>query len=70
LQAARKKVEGAMVDLDGEWYYRIDNYESMEDFFMTIVSPSDHWMYLSSNGSLSAGRDQPQQCFFPLLYRG
>jgi hypothetical protein len=65
LQAARKKVEGAMVELDGEWYYRIDNYESMEDFFMTIVSPSDHWMYLSSNGSLSAGRINRNNAFFP-----
>jgi hypothetical protein len=65
LQADRKKVSGGMVELDGELFNRINNYEAMEDFFMTIVSPSDHWMYLSSNGSLSAGRINRNNAFFP-----
>ncbi len=37
----------------------------MPDFFMTIVSDSDHWMFISSNGSLSAGRKNRDNALFP-----
>ena len=37
----------------------------MPDFFMSIVSDSDHWMFLSSNGSLSAGRKDRDNALFP-----
>lgn len=32
---------------------------------MTIVSDTDHWMYLSSNGSLAAGRKNRDNSLFP-----
>ncbi|MEI8047965.1 MAG: hypothetical protein WCI92_11345, partial [Bacteroidota bacterium] len=35
------------------------------DFFMTIVSDSDHWMFISSNGALSAGRKDRNNALFP-----
>ena len=28
----------------------------MRPFFMTLVSGSDHWMFISSTGALTAGR--------------
>jgi hypothetical protein len=65
LRAVKKKVEGGFVEMEGELFYRIGDYEAMEFFFMTIVSPYDHWMYLSSNGSLSAGRINRNNAFFP-----
>ena len=37
----------------------------MPPFFMSIVSPSDHWMFISSNGGLTAGRKNPDNALFP-----
>jgi hypothetical protein len=37
----------------------------MPDFFISIVSDSDHWMFISSNGSLSAGRKDRDNALFP-----
>ncbi len=58
-------VEGAFVEMDGERYYKISNADRMPDFFMSIVSASDHWMFISSNGSLSAGRKNSENALFP-----
>jgi len=59
------EVKGEFVDIGGEKFYRIGNCSRMADFFMTIVSDSDHWMFLSSNGSLSAGRKNRDNALFP-----
>src|SRR6056297_1136312 len=37
----------------------------MRPFFMSIVSDSNHWMFISSNGGVSAGRKNPQYALFP-----
>ena len=37
----------------------------MPDFFISIVSDSDHWMFISSKGSLSAGRKDRNNALFP-----
>ena len=37
----------------------------MRPFFMSIVSHSDHWMFLASNGGLSAGRVNSDHALFP-----
>ena len=61
----RAEVEGQFVEIENEKFYKICNYNQMPDFFMTIVSDSDHWMYISSNGSLSAGRKDRNNALFP-----
>lgn len=61
----KSNVVGQFVDIDGERYYQIQNYHEMPDFFMSIVSDSNHWMYISSNGSLSAGRKNRDNALFP-----
>jgi hypothetical protein len=58
-------VDGRLVDLDGERYYRIGRYDRMDPFFMSVVSDSDHWMFLSSTGGLTAGRRDPDNALFP-----
>jgi len=58
-------VQGEYVDLDGERFYKISNVQLMPDFFISIVSASDHWMFISSNGSLSAGRKNSESSLFP-----
>ncbi len=65
LKYVEKEVKGEFVMLDQEKFYKISNYDEMPDFFMTIVSNSDHWMFISSNGSLSAGRINRDNALFP-----
>jgi hypothetical protein len=65
LQLGKKGVSGAFIEIEGEKYYKISHFNEMPDFFMTIVSDSDHWMYLSSNGSLTAGRKNRNNALFP-----
>ena len=43
----------------------IDRIERMRPFLVSVVSASDHWLYVSSNGGLSAGRVDPDSCLFP-----
>jgi hypothetical protein len=58
-------IQGQQVTLEGADFYQIANYDRMRPFFMTVVSDSDHWMFVSSNGSLSAGRRNADQALFP-----
>lgn len=50
---------------EGERYYKIAGHDAMRPFFMTIVSDANHWMYISSNGGLTAGRKNPEYALFP-----
>ncbi|HAS8511361.1 TPA: hypothetical protein I7748_00675 [Vibrio vulnificus] len=58
-------VEGSFVDLLGERYYKIAHVDKMAPFFISVVSSSDHWLFISSTGSLSAGRIRPENALFP-----
>jgi hypothetical protein len=51
--------------INGEKYYKILNCHQMRPFFMSIVSDSNHWMFISSNGGLSAGRKNAENALFP-----
>jgi len=59
------KVHGKYVNLLGELYYCIENYDQMPPFFMSIVSDTDHWMFNSSTGGLTAGRMRADLSLFP-----
>ena len=56
---------GEEVTLGGETYYKISSVDRMRPFFMSIVSHSDHWMFIASNGGLSAGRKNSDFALFP-----
>jgi hypothetical protein len=58
-------VTGEMVDLHGERFYKISNVDRMRPFFMSLVSDGNHWMFLSSNGGLTAGRKNSEFSLFP-----
>jgi hypothetical protein len=60
-------VTGEFVIIDGESYYRISNVDRMPPFLVSLVSGSDHWMFLSSNGGLTAGRRDPDHALFPYV---
>jgi hypothetical protein len=65
LTTDQNKVSGNYIDLEGELFYKISHYDQMPPFFMSIVSSSDHWMFISSNGGLTAGRKNPDNAVFP-----
>lgn len=62
---AKSEVKGELVDFNGENYYKISNHDAMRPFFMSIVSDSNHWMFISSNGGLTAGRKNSDSALFP-----
>ena len=51
--------------IDSEAYYKISSVDAMRPFFMSIVSDSNHWMFIGSNGGLSAGRVDAENALFP-----
>jgi hypothetical protein len=65
LQSSQGKIRGEFVDLLGDKFYKIENYDRMPPFFMSIVSSSNHWLFISSTGGLSAGRVSAEQALFP-----
>ncbi len=65
MQNPSDRVEGEYVTLLGEQFYCIRHYDQMPPFFMSIVSSSDHWMFISSTGGLSAGRSSAESALFP-----
>lgn len=56
---------GDFVQIGGIEFYRIRNYDTIRPFFMSLVSHSDHWMFISSTGGLSAGRKDAESALFP-----
>lgn len=58
-------IHGEAVDLDGRRFYRITGYDRMPPFFMTLVSASDVWLFISSTGGLTAGRVDASRALFP-----
>ena len=62
---AEREVKGEYVTMLGSTFYKIKNYDGMPPFFMSIVSSSNHWLFISSTGGLSAGRVSAEQSLFP-----
>ncbi|WP_248722296.1 hypothetical protein [Seonamhaeicola sp. ML3] len=60
-----KTTKGELIQFENETYYKISNSDKMRPFFMSIVSDSNHWMFISSNGGLSAGRKNSEYALFP-----
>ena len=60
-----EKVTISSVEIGGENFYKMSNSDILRPFFMSIVSDANHWMFISSNGGLSAGRKNAQYALFP-----
>ncbi|MBN1300462.1 MAG: hypothetical protein JW995_04540 [Melioribacteraceae bacterium] len=67
LKTQSEKVIGEYIELSGESFYKISNYDQMDPFLMTIASSSNHWIYISSSGGLTAGRQSPDNALFPYV---
>ena len=46
-------------------YYRIEHCQELPVFFMTLVSATDRWLFVASNGGISAGRSNSRNALFP-----
>lgn len=60
-----KSVEIKRLKIEGENFYCISNHDEIRPFFMSVVSDSHHWMFIASNGGLSAGRKNAEYALFP-----
>ena len=58
-------VSGKYINIAGEQFYEIRNYDRMQPFFISLASDTDLWMDLSSTGGLSCGRRSPDFALFP-----
>ncbi len=60
-----RAVEGRYVQRLGERYYQIAHYHRLPPFFISVVSSADHWLFIASNGGLTAGRINADSALFP-----
>ena len=51
--------------INNESFFKISNVDKMRPFFMSLVSNSNHWLFISSTGGLSAGRKDTSNALFP-----
>ena len=65
ISAISNHIKVELITINNETFYKISNSHLMRPFFMTIVSDSDHWMFISSNGGLTAGRKNAEFSIFP-----
>lgn len=64
-QQFKRQVTLETVTLNAEVFLRLSNCDSIRPFFMSIISDSNHWMFIGSNGGLSAGRKNAEYALFP-----
>jgi hypothetical protein len=60
-----KQVNIEVVQIENETFFKIANHNLMRPFLMSIVSQSNHWMYILSNGGMTAGRKNADLALFP-----
>ena len=53
------------MDRDGELWYKINNFDDMPPFFISVVSPTNFWLFISTNGGLTCGRVNKEKALFP-----
>ena len=61
----KKEIKLESVFINNEMFFKITNNDLMRPFFISIVSDSNHWMFISSNGGLTAGRKNAEFALFP-----
>lgn len=61
----KKQAKGNYESIGNELFYKIANSDTLRPFFMSIVSDSNHWLFVSSNGGISAGRKNSDTALFP-----
>ncbi len=65
--ASSSSVAGDFISINGERCYAIRNVDQISPFLVSIISDVDHWLFVSSNGGLTAGRVSPDTALFPYV---
>lgn len=65
ISEVNQQIKIDQVLINKESFYRISNCDAMDPFFMSIVSDSNHWLFIGSNGGLTAGRKNANYSLFP-----
>jgi hypothetical protein len=65
LEQEESLVEIKRLKIEGENFFCISNHDEIRPFFMSVVSDSNHWIFISSNGGISAGRKSAEYALFP-----
>lgn len=60
-----KELATTFITIQGEQFYKIEDVDTIRPFLMSIVSPNDHWMFIASNGGMTAGRRNAASSLFP-----
>ena len=50
---------------NNESFFELPNVHRMRPFLMSVVSHSNHWLFIASNGGISAGRRDADIALFP-----
>jgi len=56
---------GEYLILEGEPFYRIRHFDRIPNFFVSLVSHANHWLFISTSGALTAGRTNSGSALFP-----
>ena len=67
LAYARTEPKGDFYTFDNSLWYRIENYDQLSPFFMSITNPDNIWMFISSTGGLTCGRESADNALFPYV---
>lgn len=59
------RMQGQFIDEDCERWYCIDGFDQAPPFFIALTSDSDVWAFVSTAGSLAAGRRDAEGAFLP-----
>lgn len=59
--------ESTFLTVDGEPFVTIADVDQLPPFLMSVVSGSDHWLFVSSRGGLTAGRRSSAGALFPYV---
>lgn len=54
-----------IVRFEDDSYYVINDFDQIPPFFCTLTSDADLWLFISSTGSLTAGRGDPDSAILP-----
>ncbi len=65
LDDLKKDIRLEKVIINEERFFKITNVDQMRPFFMSIVSAANHWLFVSSNGGITAGRQNAELALFP-----
>ncbi len=55
------------VTINGVEYYKIENFNNLKPFFIVVPSSNDIWIFVSSNGGITAGRKNSSGNIFPYV---